>query len=196
VKQSYTFNAPNGPTSLLDLFEGRTQLIVYHFMFDPDSTEGCSSCSMVGDNVGHIAHLHSRDTTFAAVSRAPLEKIAAFQKRMGWTFPWYSSGGSSFNYDFHVTQDEAVTPIEYNFMDKDILLEKKMPYFTRGEQPGLSVFLREGDRVYHTYSAYSRGLEKLVGTYSYLDLTPLGRQENRPGGIGRFSLHDTYATEA
>jgi len=184
VDKDYVFDGPQGTVRLLDLFEGRPQLIVYHFMFDPDWDEGCPSCSFVVDNIGHLAHLHARRSSLALVSRAPLAKIEPFKKRMGWMVPWYSSFGSDFNYDFHVTQDEAVTPVEYNYLSKTELLRKGEDYFTQGEKPGISVFLHDGEDVFHTYSTYARGLDLLLGTYNWLDLTPLGRQEDweEPGG--------------
>ncbi len=192
IDKEYAFEGPGGRAGLRDLFEGRRQLIVYHFMFDPEWDEGCNSCSLVVDNVGHLAHLHARDTSFALVSRAPLSRIEPFKARMGWTVPWYSSFGSDFNYDFHVTQDEAIAPVEYNYRSKAELVEAGMPYLTAGETWGLSVFLREGDRVFHTYSTYGRGAEAVLGTYSYLDLTPLGRQEVGTG-IQLFRYHDGQA---
>jgi predicted dithiol-disulfide oxidoreductase (DUF899 family) len=119
-------------------------------MFDPSWDAGCPSCSFLTDNIGHLAHLHARKTTLALVSRAPLNKIEPYRRRMGWTIPWYSSFGSDFNYDFHVTLDETVAPVEYNYTEKAALLAKGESYFTEGESHGLSVFLREGDSVYHT----------------------------------------------
>ena len=185
VDKDYVFEGPHGPARLLDLFEGREQLIVYHFMFDPRWDAGCPSCSFLTDNIGHLAHLHARKTTLALVSRAPLKKTEAYRKRMGWTIPWYSSFGRDFNYDFHVTLDETVAPVEYNYTDKAVLLEKGESYFTDGESHGLSVFLRDGDNVFHTYSAYARGTDLLVGTYNYLDMTALGRQEDWEEPRGR-----------
>src|SRR5215470_10538741 len=151
IGKEYVFEGPSGRVGLRDLFEGRRQLIVYHFMFDPEWDEGCNSCSVVADNVGHLAHLHARDTSFALVSRAPLAKIEAFRARMGWTLPWYSSFGSDFNYDFHATQDETVAPVEYNYRSGAELMAAGMPWMTQGETPALSVFLRDGDRIFHTY---------------------------------------------
>jgi predicted dithiol-disulfide oxidoreductase (DUF899 family) len=192
IDKPYVFKGPDGVRSLLDLFEGRRQLVVYHFMFGPDwEDEGCASCSFLVDNIGHLSHLHSRDTSLAVVSRAPLDKIEPFKKRMGWTFPWYSSFGAEFNYDFHVTLDEEVTPVEYNYRDKAELERLGMPWHTTGEQHGVSVFFRDGERVLHSYSTYGRGPELLLGTYSYLDLTPLGRMEEGTG-IVQFRHHDTY----
>jgi predicted dithiol-disulfide oxidoreductase (DUF899 family) len=185
VDRDYVFDGSRGSATLLDLFDGRRQLIVYHFMFDPSWDEGCPSCSFLVDNIGHLSHLHARDTTLALVSRAPLAKIAPFRSRMGWTVPWYSSFGSDFNYDFHVTLDETIAPVEYNYTDKAALLQKGETYFTEGESHGLSVFLRDGGVVYHTYSTYARGTDPLVGTYAYLDLTPLGRQEDWEQPLGR-----------
>jgi predicted dithiol-disulfide oxidoreductase (DUF899 family) len=153
IDKDYVFQGPHSRVTLLDLFDGRRQLIVYHFMFDPSWEEGCNGCSMMVDNMGHPAHLHARDTSLALVSRAPLEKIEPFKARMGWTVPWYSSYDSDFNYDFGVTTDA-------------------------GERFGLSVFLRHGDNVFQTYFTDGRGVEYLGSNWSYLDLTPLGRQEN------------------
>lgn len=156
-------------------------------MLDPDGPppeqsgapweEGCPGCSHMADNLPHLAHLRARDTSLVLVSRAPLSKIAPFKARMGWTAPWYSSFGSDFNYDFHVTNDEAVAPVEYNFQDKATVERKGEPYHLKGEQPGISVFLRDGDQIFHTYSTYGRGLDAFLGTYQFLDLTAFGRQE-------------------
>jgi predicted dithiol-disulfide oxidoreductase (DUF899 family) len=161
-------------------------------MFDPEWTEGCSSCSLLVDNLGHLAHLRASDTTLVAVSRAPLSSITPFKERMGWTFPWYSSHGSDFNYDFHVTMDAAVAPVEYNFKDAATLEREGLTYHMQGESHGLSVFVSDGDRVLHTYSAYGRGLDHLLNTYNYLDLTPLGRQRY----VNEFPHHDTYDAPA
>ena len=185
VDKDYVFEGPHGSARLLDLFEGRRQLIVYHFMFDPSWDAGCPSCSFLADNIGHLAHLHARRTTLALVSRAPLEKIEAYRRRMGWTIPWYSSFGSDFNYDFHVTLDETVVPVEYNYTDRSVLLQNRERYFTEGESHGLSVFLRDGGNIFHTYSTYARGTDLLVGTYNYLDMTALGRQEDWEEPRGR-----------
>ncbi|MEV0774241.1 DUF899 domain-containing protein [Streptomyces sp. NPDC050433] len=192
ITEPYVFDGPDGDATLLDLFGGRRQLIVYHFMLAPDWDAGCSGCSLLADNIGHLAHLHAARTSFTAVSRAPLEKITKFRERMGWDFPWYSSHGTSFNYDFHVTMDESVTPIQFNFRNKDELREAGIgSWAMSGEQHGLSVFLREDDRVFHTYSTYSRGTDLLNGTFNYLDLTPLGRQEEA-GIMNWVRHHDTY----
>ncbi len=192
IDKEYFFEAPTGRARLLDLFEGRRQLIVYHFMFDPSWDEGCPMCSLLADNIGHLAHLHARDTALAVVSRAPLAKIKPFKARMGWTFTWYSSWGSDFNYDFHVTLDEDVAPVEYNYRRKAEHEQAGMPWLTRGEQPGLSVFLRDEGEIFHTYSTYARGGDLLIGTYNYLDLTPLGRQEGRDGTRDLDGLGDSW----
>jgi predicted dithiol-disulfide oxidoreductase (DUF899 family) len=184
IDKHYVFEGPSGRASLLDLFEGRRQLIVDHFMFDPSWDEGCRSCSGRVDQYGNLAHLHERDTTMAVVSRAPLAKIEPFKARMGWTFPWYSSYGSDFNYDFHVTLDEAVAPIEYNYRNR-AELEQAGSHDLAGEYHGTSVFLRDGDRVFHTYSTYGRGTEQVGGTHYYLDMTALGRQEDWEEPRGR-----------
>jgi len=189
IEKEYVFEGRQGRTRLLDLFEGRHQLIVYHFMFEPGDAppgkggepyeEGCSGCSFIADNIGHLSHLHARDTSLVLVSRAPFGKIAPFKARMGWNVPWYSSFGSDFNYDFHVTTDESIAPVEYNYQDRATLERKGETYHLSGEQPGVSVFLRDdGYRIYHTYSAYGRGMDILDGTYNWLDLTPFGRQED------------------
>ena len=179
VDKKYAFEAPGGRETLADLFGSRSQLIIYHFMFDPEWQEGCPSCSFVADHIdGALAHLAARDLTLLAVSRAPLARIEAFKRRMGWRFKWVSSHGSDFNYDFHTTTDEAVAPVEYNYRDKATLEQLGQTYHMKGEQPGASAFLRKGDRVYHTYSTYGRGLDLLVGAYNYLDLAPKGRDED------------------
>jgi predicted dithiol-disulfide oxidoreductase (DUF899 family) len=157
IDKAYVFEGPDGKASLLDLFDGRRQLIVYHFMFAPGvhgwPSAGCPGCSMFVDHIGNLAHLHARDTSLVLVSRAPLAKIEPYKKRMGWTVPWFSSFGSDFNVGFGVTTDE-------------------------GETFGLSVFLRDGDNVYRTYFTAGRGVEALGSTWTFLDLTPLGRQED------------------
>jgi predicted dithiol-disulfide oxidoreductase (DUF899 family) len=194
VEKDYVFEGPasepEGPAStvsLLDMFEGRKQLIVQHFMFDPDWDAGCPLCSHQADSVPHLSHLHARDTTFAAVSRAPIGKIEPFRQRMGWTFPWYSSYGSDFNYDYHVTLDEAVVPIEYDYRTPQELTDRGMPWFAQpGEKGGVSVFYRDGDTILHTYSVYGGGIDLLLATEMYLDLAPLGRNDEMP------KLHDKY----
>lgn len=203
ITKDYSFEGPRGQVGLLDLFEGRNQLLIYHFMFDPDWDLGevCPSCSYTMDNVGHLSHLHARDTSFAAVSRAPLAKLEQYRRRMGWTFPWYSSGGSDFNYDFHVTLDASIAPVEYNFKDQ-AQLERDDPAWKgwTGEQPGISAFLRHDNRVFHTYSTYMRGIDLLMGTNNWLDLTARGRQEEweQPPGRGDDAVmswlrrHDEY----
>jgi predicted dithiol-disulfide oxidoreductase (DUF899 family) len=192
VEKDYVFDGPTGPVSLLDVFEGRLQLIVQHFMFDPAWDQGCPVCSYQADNVGDLAHLHARNTTFAAVSRAPIAKIDEFRQRMGWQFPWYSSLGSDFNYDFHVTNDEAVAPIVWNFRTKQELIDMGQPWAARpGEQGGYSVFYRDGGTVLHTYSGY-RISDLLSATDQYLDLTPLGRQDESV----ELRHHDRYASDS
>ncbi|HEY8256510.1 MAG TPA: DUF899 domain-containing protein [Gemmatimonadales bacterium] len=187
VTKSYVFDGPSGKRTLAELFEGRRQLMVYHFMFDPAWDEGCKSCSFVADNFeGALVHLTGRDTSFAVISRAPLSKIERFKQRMGWNFPWLSSFGTDFNYDFGVTIDESHA--EYNYAPVSAQPAGR-PH--EGEREGLSVFLREGDRLFHTYSAYQRGLDPLLNTYNLLDLTPLGRHED--GRIMSWlRYHDQY----
>jgi predicted dithiol-disulfide oxidoreductase (DUF899 family) len=189
IEKDYVFEGPQGEASLLDLFDGRTQLIVQHFMFDPAWDEGCPVCSFQADSVGHLAHLRARQTSYAAVSRAPISKIEPFRQRMGWSFPWYSSHGSDFNYDFHVTQDETVAPIEYNFRTAEELVEMGNAWAARpGEQGGVSVFVRDGDTVLHTWSGYGPVTYMLCGIDILLDLTPLGRQHESV----ELHHHDNY----
>jgi predicted dithiol-disulfide oxidoreductase (DUF899 family) len=191
ITKDYVFEGPERKATLRDLFEGREQLVVGHFMFDPDWGDGCSSCTAGAAEIadGFLEHLHTRDTTFAYVSRAPIEKIERYKKKMGWTFPWYSSFGSDFNYDFHVTLDPTVAPVEYNFRTAAEFEARGEP-FDFGETgsieaPGRSHFLRAGDRVFHTYSVYARGLETIGGSYYLLDETALGRQEDWEEPKGR-----------
>jgi len=187
VEKDYAFQGPNGRRTLADLFEGKRQLIVYHFMFGPDWDEGCPACSFVADNFsGALVHLAARDTAFAVISRAPIEMIEPFRKRMGWTFPWLSSSGTDFNYDFQATIDEKHDV--YNFAPVTAQPEGR-PH--EGEREGLSVFLKDGGRVLHSYSTYQRGLDPLLNTYNLLDLTPLGRQEE-DGIMMWLRHHDKY----
>jgi predicted dithiol-disulfide oxidoreductase (DUF899 family) len=194
VENDYVFEGPGGPARLLELFGPHPQLVVYHFMFDPAWEQGCKSCSYVMDNVsGGLVHLGARDTAFAAVSRAPLEKLQAFRTRMGWTFPWYSSAGSTFNYDYQATIDEEAGSTQYNYESAESLTRRGAIPMQRGEWPGMSVFVRDGDRVFHTYSTYTRGLDIFMNTYNLLDLTPLGRNEGKGEGMGWLRHHDKYA---
>jgi predicted dithiol-disulfide oxidoreductase (DUF899 family) len=179
IEKDYVFDGPAGRVSLLDLFEGRRQLIIYHFMYHAQEDRFCDGCSFFADQISHLAHLHARDTSFALVARAPFSKIKAFKKRMGWTVPWFSSLRSDFNDDFGVTTDE-------------------------GETFGLSVFLRNGDEIFHTYFTDGRGVEYLGSTWSFLDLTPYGRQEtweDSPKGWPQtppyiwWRLHDEYESK-
>lgn len=158
VDTAYTFDGPDGTTTLRELFGEHPQLVVCHFMFDPDWDEGCRSCSYFADNfTGALAHLPVRHTAFAVISRAPLTKLIAYQSRMGWTFPWYSSYHSTFNHDYGVTID-TVSGDEYNYRPAAELLVEGKIWVDKGELPGLSVFWRDGEQVYHTYSTYQRGL--------------------------------------
>src|SRR5262245_8656484 len=188
VDEDYRFEGAAGEVGLRDLFEGRSQLIVVHMMWRGDLDAGCASCSFQVDDLGHLAHLHAADTTLAVVTRGPWAPVAAFRERMGWRVPLYSSFGSAFNYDFHVTLDEAVAPVAYNYRTGAEHERAGMPWHTRGEQPGTSVFLRDGDAVLHTYSTYARGSEQLLTTLNYLDLTPAGR----PFHVGEVPHHDRY----
>jgi predicted dithiol-disulfide oxidoreductase (DUF899 family) len=178
IEKNYRFDGPEGTKSLRDLFDGCRQLIVYHFMFDPEWDKGCPGCTGYVDALGDLSMLHDRGTTFVVVSRAPLAKLEAYKALKGWSVPWYSSFGSDFNYDFHVTLDENVTPIEYNYRDKAAMVARNGPNLMKGEEHGLSVFFRLDDDVFHTYSAYARGTEGLTDAYALLDTTPYGRQED------------------
>jgi len=181
VDKNYAFDAPGGKKTLSELFDGRGQLIVYHFMFGPEWKEGCPSCSFLMDHTdGTLVHLAQRDVSFVAVSRAPFPKIEEFKKRMGWRFNWVSSFANDFNRDFHVsfTKEElAKGKVEYNF---------DLTEFPSEEAPGISVFYNDknGD-IFHTYSSYGRGGDILIGTYNYLDLTPFGRREEKGQGMDR-----------
>ncbi|HZF24680.1 MAG TPA: thioredoxin family protein [Steroidobacteraceae bacterium] len=182
VVKPYVFHGRSGPQALSDLFDGRSQLIVQHFMFGPGWQEGCVGCSFGADHVdAALVHLENHDVSFVAVSRAPLAEIEAFRQRMGWRFRWVSSNGSDFNYDYHVSfhKDEIANgKIYYNYVLAEI---------DSDELPGLSVFYRDGGgEVFHTYSTYARGGELLAGAYNFLDLTPKGRDENGPA----FNLTD------
>ncbi|MEV6412271.1 DUF899 domain-containing protein [Kribbella sp. NPDC051718] len=180
VSEDYVFGGPAGEVRLLDLFEGRRQLAVYHFMFQPDWDAGCPNCTWFAHDIGRLKGLHELTTTFVAVSRAPYEKIAAYKEQQGWSFPWYSSAGSRFNYDYHVTLDESVVPLSYNYRSKAEWDELPTGGLVQGEQPfdlhGLSCFLRVGDGVHHTYSTYGRGCDSMGFTTNVIDLTALGRQ--------------------
>jgi predicted dithiol-disulfide oxidoreductase (DUF899 family) len=176
IEKEYVFEGPKSRASLSDLFGDRRRLIVYHFPFDPGWDGDCGGCSHLADSfAGGLVHLPQRDTSFAAVSRAPIAKIESCQRRMGWTFRWLSSLGSDFNDDFRVTLDEPAGGAD-----------------TKGELPGLSVFLRDGDVVFHTYSTYQRALEVLLGTYNSLDLTSPGRPEEDGRKPSSRRRHDRY----
>jgi predicted dithiol-disulfide oxidoreductase (DUF899 family) len=206
VDKSYRFARDEGAATLADLFRGRSQLIVYHFMFGPDYQAGCPSCSAIADGFNGVAvHLANHDVTLCAVSRAPLAKLQAYKRRMGWTFPWASSFGGDFNADFNVTfteQQQRDGAIEYNYRRSTwqtppensqvaqvaAMAGTDAATFTR-ERPGMSAFVLDDGVVYHTYSAYARGLDGLWGMYQWLDRAPLGRNE---GGMW-WRRHDEYA---
>ena len=184
VEKEYVFEGPNGEETLAELFDGRSQLLVYHFMFPPEDDVGCKSCSFWADNFNpNVIHLNARDVSFAAVSRAPFEKLEAYRERMGWDFHWVSSGGTDFNFDYGVAfapdqQEEDV----YNYGS----LAPRI-----ADREGLSVFVREGKQIFHTYSAYARGIDLVNTAYNYLDLVPKGRDE---GDRGQYWVrrHDEY----
>ena len=191
VGKNYVFDGPEGKVTLAELFAGRSQLAVYHFMFGPDWEEGCPSCSFVSDHLdGTIPHLAARDVTLVAVSRAPFAKVEGFKKRMGWRFKWVSSHGRDFNADFNVSftnEEMASGAVNYNY---------NMQEFPSAEAPGLSIFYKSPDgRIFHTYSTYSRGLDQFLATYRILDAVPRGRDEDKlsfPMAWVRY--HDRYET--
>jgi predicted dithiol-disulfide oxidoreductase (DUF899 family)/uncharacterized damage-inducible protein DinB len=191
VDKNYVFEGPKGKETLADLFDGRSQLIVYHFMFGPGWKEGCPSCSFLADSFdGSAIHLAQRDATFVAISRAPLAELEPFKKRMGWRFKWVSSSGTDFNYDYQVSAKKGEDPngkIYYNY---------ELTEFPSEERPGASVFYKDekGD-IYHTYSTYARGLDILLNPYNFLDMTPKGRnEEGLPHGMAWVRHHDRYGT--
>ncbi len=189
VEKAYAFDTPQGRKTLADLFDGRSQLIVYHFMYGPDWEAGCPGCSFMADHIdGMLPHLNNHDVTMIAVSRAPLEKLTAYKKRMGWTFPWVSSFGSDFNFDYHVsfTKEELASgKVMYNYRETDAA-------DAHDELPGLSAFFKDEDgAVYHTYSDYARGGEEALGTLMILDRAPKGRNET--GTLSFVKRKDEYA---
>jgi predicted dithiol-disulfide oxidoreductase (DUF899 family) len=188
VEKKYVFDSPSGKKSLADLFDGRSQLVVYHFMFGPDWQEGCPSCSFNMDHTDPtLVHLAQRDVSFAAISRAPISKIEGFKKRMGWKFNWVSSNGNDFNYDYHVsfTPEQQAGKVDYNY---------ELTQFPSTEAPGISVFYKDKDgNIFHTYSAFARGTESTMNTYNYLDYVPKGRDEDKlPFTMSWLRHHDRY----
>jgi predicted dithiol-disulfide oxidoreductase (DUF899 family) len=179
LEKDYVFDGAKGKTTLSDLFEGRRQLIVYHFMFHPAWDKGCSGCTGYVDALGDLSLLNKNDTTFVVISRAPLAKLDAYKAQKGWDIVWVSSFGSDFNYDFHVTRDPKVAPVEYNYRNQ---AETEAAFGHRvkmeGEEHGLSVFFRWDGDIFHTYSTYARGTESLTDSYRLLDTTPYGRQQD------------------
>jgi predicted dithiol-disulfide oxidoreductase (DUF899 family) len=189
IEKNYVFDGPNGKETLSDLFGGKSQLMIYHFMLGPGWVQGCPSCSFLADHFdGAAIHLAQRDVSLVVVSRAPLAEIEAYKKRMGWKFSWVSSFGNDFNRDFHVSftpEEKACGKVEYNY---------ELTEFPSEEAPGLSAFIKgEGGNVLHTYSSYARGLDMLVGTYNFLDMAPKGRDEDAlPWTMAWVRRHDEY----
>jgi predicted dithiol-disulfide oxidoreductase (DUF899 family) len=192
IEQDYVFEGPAGKRRLRDLFEGRPQLVVYHFMFDPAWEKGCPGCTGYVDALGDLSMLAQRGTSFALVSRAPIAKLETYRKQRGWNRPWFSSYGSDFNYDFHVTLDEKIRPVEYNYRTKAEIVAKNPAQEPEGEAHGLSVFFQLNADIYHTYSAYARGVESLTDAYSLLDVTPYGRQEDWEDSPAGWPQRPTY----
>ncbi len=178
VEKPYRFTGQDGDKSLLDLFDGKRQLLVHHFMFDPDWDKGCPSCTWHANQFGDLSSLAKLDISMVTVSRAPLEKLLAYQCEKGWSNRWYSSYGTDFNYDFKVTLDPARGPVQYNYKTGEALTQAIGTIEKPSEWPGMSVFFRVDDDVFHTYSAYGRGLERLMDVHGLLDITPYGRQED------------------
>jgi predicted dithiol-disulfide oxidoreductase (DUF899 family) len=203
IGKDYRFDTDDGPASLADLFKGRSQLLMYHFMFGPEYKAGCPSCSAIADGFnGSVVHLENHDVAFTAVSLAPIDAIQSYKRRMGWTFPWASSLGSDFNFDFIVsfTEDQQRDGVEYNYAPRDIapapgqgpvehatMCGTDVATYMR-QAPGMSAFALEDDIVYHTYSAYARGLDGLWGMYQWFDRAPKGRNETGPW----WRRHDEY----
>jgi predicted dithiol-disulfide oxidoreductase (DUF899 family) len=178
LEKEYKFQGPDGEVSLLDLFGDHHQLIVHHFMFDPEWEKGCGGCTGHVNSYGDLSALEKLDTSLVLISRAPFEKLAAYKALKGWTLPWYSSFGSDFNYDFHATLDEKVAPIEYNYRTVEEMKAAGLAGDYSGEAHGYSVFFRIGDDIFHTYSRYARGAEGVTDVYNLVDMTPYGRQED------------------
>jgi len=218
IDKDYRFDTDDGPASLADLFRGRSQLLIYHFMFGPDYTAGCPTCSSIADGFnGSVVHLAHHDVTLCAVSRAPLAKLQAYKQRMGWSFPWTSSFGSDFNYDFqatHTTEQQQSGTGEHNFRTFDMRARLEMPADSpwvtalasgtdwatyRRESSGMSVFALDDGAIYHTYSASERGLDGLWGMYQWLDRAPLGRNETGFFGCNEtgfwYRRHDEYDSQ-
>jgi predicted dithiol-disulfide oxidoreductase (DUF899 family) len=193
VDKNYVFEGASGKRPFADLFGGKEQLIVYHFMFDPTWEKGCPGCTGYVDALGDLSLLDERRTAFALISRAPFAKLDAYRKQRGWKRAWYSSFASDFNYDFHVTLDEKVAPVEYNFRDKQALTKKDSNDKPEGEAHGLSVFLRVNSDIFHTYSAYARGVESVTDAYTLLDVTPYGRQEDWEDSPAGWPQKPTYS---
>ncbi|MPZ63098.1 MAG: DUF899 domain-containing protein [Propionibacteriales bacterium] len=220
IDKEYRFDTDEGSATLADLFNGRSQLLVYHFMFGPDYTAGCPSCSAIADGFdGFMVHLANHDVTLGAVSRAPLAKLQAYKQRMGWSFPWASASGSDFNYDFqaaYTEEQQQSGAIEYNFRTMELRppepdqpnpmveiaagLGTDVATYTR-ETPGMSAFAYEDGEIYHTYSTYARGLDGLWGMYQWLDRAPRGRNEGLFEGAGDlragvwYRRHDEYDSQ-
>jgi predicted dithiol-disulfide oxidoreductase (DUF899 family) len=194
IDEDYRFTDGTNEVPFIDLFGGARQLIVYHFMFDPDWQKGCGGCTSLVDAIGSLAPLAERDVSFALVSRAPDEKLEAYRCQHDWPYRWVSSFGSRFNHDFHVTLDAAVAPPEYNYRGADDLQIRAddEPWFLKGEQHGLSVFFRLGARIFHTYSTYARGCEGLSEPFNLLDVTPYGRQQDFESSPAGWPQRPTY----
>src|SRR5690242_19003146 len=192
IDKDYVFDGPNGKRTLTDLFAGRRELIVYHFMFDPSWAKVCPACTRHVNAIGDLSPLNDRDTTFVLVSRAPYPKLEDYKAEKGWKLPWFSSFGSDFNYDFHVTNDEKVAPVEYNYRSRAELTARMPPNAIEGEEHGLSVFFSLGEDVFHTYSVYARGTETLTDARSLLDVTPYGRQQDFEDSPPGWPQRSTY----
>jgi len=197
VEKDYVFEGPEGKRRLADFFGKRPQLIVYHFMFDPKWEKGCPGCTGFVDALGDLSLLAKKDTAFVVISRAPLGKLQAYRKERGWDIEWYSSANTDFNYDFHVTLDPAVAPVEYNFKSADELAKDRDDHQPpTGEAHGISVFFRLGGELFHTYSTYARGGENVSNAYELLDLTPYGRQQDFEDSPPGWPQEPTYGKKS
>jgi predicted dithiol-disulfide oxidoreductase (DUF899 family) len=193
IEKDYVFDGLTGKQGLTALFDGRRQLIVYHFMFDPAWEKGCPGCTGYVNALGDLTMLNDRDTSFVLVSRAPLAKLETYKAQKGWSVPWFSSFGGDFNYDFHATNDERVTPLEYNYRSKAEMEARNGPNAMAGEEHGLSVFFGLDGGVFHTYSVYARGTESLSDARNLLDTTPYGRQQDFEDSPPGWPQRPTYA---
>ncbi|RYG72324.1 DUF899 domain-containing protein [bacterium] len=193
IEKEYSFDTFSGKKSLAELFDGKKQLVVYHFMFDPKWDKGCPGCTGLVDALGDLSLLGERNTAFSLISRAPLEKLEGYKKERGWEQPWVSSFGSDFNYDFFATLDREESPQQFEAWEAAKYYKPHPEHSTfQGEQHGFSVFFREGEELFHTYSTFARGAENMTNSYALLDMTPYGRQEDWEDSPAGWPQEPTY----